>query len=125
MDRVMLMYPVRVYYAHCKAIYYSPQEVRDIKTLQSLGFEVINPSDGIWDKPWKEKGMEFKYEIVGMAQALAFRALPDGSIPAGVYAEIMVAKDMDMPIFELPSSILRRGIDLEQTREYLREVGER
>ena len=43
-------------------------------------------------------------------------------IGAGVFKEI---QSVDVPVIELPSSISRRGLTVEQTREYLREVGQR
>ena len=33
-----------VYYAHPMAIYGTPQEDRDIETLENLGFTVVNPN---------------------------------------------------------------------------------
>lgn len=38
---------MKIYYAHCQAIYGTVQEKRDIELLQRLGFEVVNPSDSI------------------------------------------------------------------------------
>ena len=36
---------MRVYYAHCIAIYNTPQEQRDIEALENLGFDVVNPNN--------------------------------------------------------------------------------
>lgn len=36
---------MRVYYAHCIALYGTPQEARDLLLLEMLGFEVVNPND--------------------------------------------------------------------------------
>jgi hypothetical protein len=117
---------MRAYYAHCKGIYGTPQETRDIAILESLGFDVLNPSDSQYDDSWREHGMDFKDVLLAQCGCIAFRALPDGAIPAGVYTELAKAiRDYGIPAIELPSSILRRGIDVEQTREYLREIGER
>ena len=113
------------YYAHCKGIYGTPQEARDVELLHSLGFAVINPSEPQYDDGWKARGMDYADELVGGSDLVAFRALPDGAIPCGVYTELCLARDRDLPIVELPSGLTRRGIDLEQTREYLREIGER
>jgi hypothetical protein len=67
----------------------------------------------------------FKKIIVDSCDVFAFRALPDGSIPAGVAKELGWALEAHKPILELPSNVLRRMISLEATRQYLAEVGQR
>jgi len=128
-----------VYYAHCQSIYGTPQEDRDVALLESLGFYVENPSNPRtqeYFKGLKKKSeedpkfpksyyMRFFFELIEKCHALAFRALPDGLIPLGIYKEIEKAKTMGIPVFELPSSIIRRQMSLETTREYLAEVGQR
>lgn len=124
---------VRVYYAHCLAIYDTPQEARDMQTLFRLGFDPYNPnSPEVEAKITAHKAanpngnyMEFFRSLVTGCDALVFRALPDGRIPAGVAKEIDYAREANMPVFELPSRILGRTIGVEETREYLREVGQR
>ena len=64
-------------------------------------------------------------KLTAECDAVAFRSLPDLDIPAGIAKELQVAKEQNKPIIELPSQILRRVIDVEQTREYLREIGQR
>lgn len=128
---------MKVYYAHCQAIYSTPQEDRDIETLESLGMQVINPCA----PHIKARILEIRKLIPGDAgsvimdtvfrplvercDALAFRALPDGSIPAGVAQEIAWAVEFALPVIELPSSMTRRTIGVAETREYLREIGQR
>jgi hypothetical protein len=56
---------------------------------------------------------------------LAFRALPDGTIPSGVAQEIKWAGEAGIPVIELPSAVNRRTLTLDQTREYLKEIGQR
>jgi len=67
--------------------------------------------------------MEFFLREVRKCDALAFRALSSGKIPAGVYKEIMTALEEQIPVIELPSALSQRGLSVEQTREYLREIG--
>jgi hypothetical protein len=125
-----------VYYAHCKSIYDTPQEQRDVALLESLGFDVVNPNDPEWRVQyvgaWVAQGLsgaeimdKFVEYITASCHAVAFRALPDGRIPAGVYKEVMGARAEGMPILELPRALLTRGLGLEETREYLHEVGQR
>lgn len=142
-----------VYYAHCQAIYDTPQEQRDIELLKALGFEVLNPnmpehkehatktrqsvieSGEQMDRDrgvdltegrktfWRDKAsscvMGYFESLVKSADFVAFRALPDGRIPAGIAKEISLGK----PCFELPSGIVRRIIGVAETREYLQEAG--
>jgi len=122
---------MRVYYAHCQSIYGTKQEERDINLLQQLGFEVLNPGEekhGKIANEMKARGenaMPYFEGLVSQCNVLAFRALPDGRIPAGVVKEIGKAKDTNKAIFELPSRIAGRSIGVEETREYLMETGQR
>lgn len=121
-----------VYYAHCLAIYNTPQEKRDLETIKSLGWEVFDPnSESVqeWVKALKSSGQDDYMHIfkgfVEECDAVVFRGLPDGSIPAGVAKEVNWALEYKVPVLELPSSIQRRIISVEETREYLHEVGQR
>jgi hypothetical protein len=121
---------VKCYYAHCMAIYHTPQELRDIELLKCLGFSVINPSCKEVEEimktiPTADERMAYFKQFATECECIAFRALPDGSIPSGVAKELDWFREVNKPIFELPSNMLRRVISLEATREYLREVGQR
>lgn len=113
------------YYAHCKALYGTKQELRDIALLEDLGFRVVNPSDKQWDARWKEHEMAAKDIFAAECDCIVFRGLPGGKIPQGVFKEIAAFRKIGKPVLELPSSILEREQTLEQTREYLAEVGQR
>lgn len=123
---------MKVYYAHCENIYNTPQEKRDIETLEALGLEVVNPNGGI-KIPDELRGhknssnliMEFFKEEVKKCDALAFRSVPDGLITAGVMTEIQTMRDAKKPVIELPSMIAQRSMSIEETREYLHEIGQR
>jgi hypothetical protein len=119
----------KIYYAHCQANYGTPQEQRDLFTLRALGFEVLNPNSPevqvlLKDAP-KDNKMPVFQPLVESCDWLAFRALPDGSIPAGVAKEIAWAQAGGKCIIELPSAMARRTITVDATREYLRDVGQR
>lgn len=121
-----------VYYAHCLALYGTAQEKRDVELLERLGFTVFNPNNQMVEglvRDAKKNGddvMEAVFKpLAQSAASLVFRALPDGSIPAGVAKEIDWALEAGVPVFELPSAVLSRVLSLEATREYLREVGYR
>lgn len=134
---------MKCYYAHCQAIYDTPQEKRDIELLESLGFEVENPNTAKHKKEVKkmrdmfspalgdttnqasEMIMHYFADVVQECGVLAFRALPDGRIPAGIVTEMNVARNSAIPVIELPSGILKRSIGIEETREFLKEIGQR
>jgi hypothetical protein len=150
----------RIYYAHCIAIYSTPQEDRDVAMLEEMGFEVINPNnpqmqercdelkqrfkdghlDGFFDAHRGQQPRLTQFRDAGEAimelifkplispakiDALAFRALPDGRIPAGVYLEVQCAREKLLPVIELPANLSGRQLSVESTREYLREIGVR
>ena len=123
---------MKVYYAHCMAIYGTPQEDRDIATLRRLGFEdILNPNarehqTGYADFVAAGKpGMDYFTRLVDTCDAVVFRANPDGSIPAGVAKEVAHAVAHEKPVMELPSAFVRRTLTVMETREYLKECGQR
>jgi hypothetical protein len=147
---------VRIYYAHCMAIYNTPQENRDVAVLEEIFGRhntVVNPNHPEVNlectqlrNAWNENRLEvdvpgypggtyntasdavmdriFK-PMVKECDALAFRGLPDGTIPSGVAQEIIWAREAGLPVIELPSAIDRRTLTLQQTRDYLAEIGQR
>jgi hypothetical protein len=134
-----MAYPpqTKVYYAHCLGLYNTPQERRDIDTLLFFDFIVVNPNcaevqekcdwikaNSVQPDPGAEV-MEYFKKFALECDAIAFRALPDGSIPAGVAKEIAMFKAEDKPVIELPTAVLKRTLSVESTREYLGEVGYR
>ena len=77
----------------------------------------------------KEEGhpnpFRFFKELAVDIGSLAFRAFPDGTIGAGVYGEIMAVKQAGGLVIELPSMLECRGLSVDQTRAYLKELGAR
>lgn len=121
------MRKLKAYYAHCMALYGAPQEMRDLHTIQSLGFEVINPNSPKVEAALsfvpKEKRMFWFKKFARECDVIFFRANPDGKIGSGVGLEIEWFMELDKPVFELPSAIKQRVLTHEQTRQYIREVG--
>jgi len=128
---------MKVYYAHCQSLYNTPQEKRDIIMLLRLEFDVISPNtpevqaacekikaDSMRADPRNEV-IEYFRRFAVECDCIAFRALPDGSISSGVAKEIEYFQKEGKPVFELPSGLKIRPLTLEQTREYMREVGYR
>jgi hypothetical protein len=116
-------------------IYNTPQEERDIKTLQSLGLEVINPNTKEISEKFNnllksqmpyDRAFDIVFkELVRQCEVFAFKALPDSKISSGVALELDEAKRYNKIIIELPSSINQRTLSIEATKEYLRDIGER
>lgn len=114
-----------VYYAHSLSLYDTPQEDKDERVLQDLGFDVLNPNaPGITEK-YNEQGMSLFWNLIERCDALAFRAHTDGKVPAGVSKEISFARVLCVPFFELPTQVGERTLTVQRTREYLRETGVR
>jgi hypothetical protein len=130
---------MKVYYAHFMGIYNTPQEQRDIKTLEALGLEVLNPNIPETQKEVdinleRYKHSKDSYMImfdnvffskVRACEVFAFRALPDGRIPGGVFMELKEAQKEGKIIIELPCGTYSRGMNGDETREYLRDIGQR
>lgn len=120
----------KVYYAHPMYLYNKPQEVRDIKLLERLGFEVVNPNSEPYISEYQVEidagrhNMDYWVKLARSCDLIAFRGNPDGSILSGVGAELK--ENIEMDIIELPSMIKKRAItDVDITRQFLKEIGER
>lgn len=115
----------KIYFARPIHLYNSPQDVRDIKTLQDLGFEVIDPNTKENDTAYKLEGMVVFLRLIQQCDGVAFRSFPDGKISTGVFAEIREAIETDKMVIELPALISTRYLSVNDTREYLKLVGKR
>lgn len=118
---------MRIYYAHSIGLYESSQEHRDAILLARLGLEVVNPNAPEHQVAYSERGMDYFRDLAAECDALAFRAHPDGMIPAGIAKEVAVARDAGKPVIELPHhwSLARRTLSVDETRTYLSETGAR
>ena len=124
----------KVYYAHFMGIYNTPQELRDIKTLHDLNLEVLNPNTEEIQKEVEESLNHLSYmemwekvftSRIETCDVFAFKALPDGRIPGGVAMELKTALKLGLTIIELPSGMHSRFMGKDDTREYLRDIGQR
>ncbi len=124
----------KVYYAHFMGIYGTPQENRDVETLEKLNLSVFNPNSkeisNRFEKEIKMHGYEVAFDLVFLsevrdADVFAFRALPDGRIPGGVAWELREAQKLGKIIIELPCGTHARSMGRDDTREYLRDIGQR
>lgn len=114
---------MKIYYARPINLYNSPQDQRDIQTLEKLGFEVLNPNKEELQKRYKSEGMSVFMQAVSECDALAFRAFPDLSISAGVKKEIDKAIELKKPVIELPTITEKRTLSVNDTRAYLSLIG--
>lgn len=115
---------LKVYYAHPLSLYGTLQEKRDIQLLLNLGLDVLNPNEQQHQEGYKKEKMEYFRKIVRACDVFAFRAFPDGKIGAGIIKELEFF-GTDKPIVELPHSISCRILTVEQTRDYLKQLGQR
>lgn len=116
---------MKCYYARPIHLYNSEQDKRDIQAIENMGFEVVNPNKEHLQERYKTEGMNVFLEAVSDCDALAFRAFPDLSIPAGVKKEIDKANELRKIVFELPTITSKRVLSVEDTREYLKLLGYR
>ena len=114
----------KAYYAHCMADYDTPREEEDIKTIKEMGFKVENPNCKKHKSVVAEmkrngaKGyqiMEYFISVASKCDVIIFRALPDGSISAGVHKEIMSFVDAKRPVAELPTMQTRKAMSIRDT----------
>lgn len=115
----------KVYFARPISLYKTKQDLRDIKLLQDLGFEVVNPDKDELSKRYKEEGMSVFLSAVMDCDCLAFRSFQDLKIGAGVKAEIQKAIETGKMVFELPTITDSRFLSVEETRQYLAYIGQR
>lgn len=116
---------MKIYYAHSISLYNTPQEERDVLALRMLGFSVLNPNAPQHDAGYKAQGMAYFDTLLDECDGLAFRAHPGGAIPAGVAKEISFMKLRGKPIFELPTFVGRQLLSVDDTRDFLKEIGHR
>lgn len=125
------MHKLKCYYAHTMISYDSTIEQYDIKMLENLNFEVINPFDWVIyngcreyvKQHGNENVMDYFKDIIDKCDLVAFRALPDGQILSGIAAEVSHARSRQLPIIELPCSLTDRMLDYPKTKEFLTELG--
>ena len=123
----------KVYYAHSLHLYNSKQEERDVKLLESLGFEVLNPNSGTIQEDIErykttigvDNYMSYFEHLIQSCEIFAFRAHVDGKIPSGVGYELDYAINSGKSVIELPTLVSSRRLSLDDTREYLKLTGQR
>jgi hypothetical protein len=74
---------------------------------------------------YKIEGMNVFLQAVTDCDALAFRSFPNGEISAGVAKEINKAYELGKLVIELPSITSKRILSVDDTREYLKLLGNR
>jgi hypothetical protein len=118
---------MKAYYARPISIDDTPQAVRDMTLILSLGFEPYPVGDEKTAalEEYRRIGMDAFRPYVEASEALIFRAFPDGSIGAGVAKEIAWALEKGIPVLEFPRQIERRTLDVNGTRAMLAELGQR
>lgn len=110
----------KIYYAHPMMLYGSEIEYQDVKMLEALGFEVINPnSPGNEEKYLEKRAFGFFLDMVRDCDAIAFRSLL-GRISTGVGKEVTYATEHKMPVIELPYITSDRFLTQGETEMYFR-----
>lgn len=116
---------MKIYFARPLSNYKSLQDLRDLELIQKLGFEIINPDKDEFTRLYKEKGFQIFNDAVKECDGLIFRSFVDGKIGSGVASEIQTAREEGLFILELPTITSNRILNIEDTREYLKLLGQR
>lgn len=96
-----------------------------MELLSKLGFEVVNPNKEELQKRYEKEGMDVFLNAINDCDALAFRSFADCMISQGVWKEISRAQEQGKPVIELPSLLSKRELNVGDTREYLKLLGNR
>lgn len=115
----------KIYYARCISLFDTPIDNRNIELIKNLGFNIIDPNCDECSEGYSKYGMEYFKTKIKECDIVMFFSLPDGSIPAGVAKEIDYANKYNKLVIEIPSNIIRRTLNVEETRLYLKEIGHR
>ena len=118
----------KIYYAHPVSLYDSKQEERDLALLALLwpNAEIYNPNKELDQQKYKEFGFDWFLDRVADCDMVVFRAFPDGQLGAGVWSEVVYAKnECVLPVVELPFLMESRKLSVSDTREYLKHAGRR
>ncbi len=102
-----------VYYAHPMALYGSPVEKKDLKTLVALGFKIINPAL----PQYRDYQMDDFVNLARRSDVVAFRSFEDGKVGSGVYLEVMAAMQGGIPVIELTPFLPGRVLNRNETRQ--------
>lgn len=116
---------MKAYYARPINLYNSKQDERDIKLIESLGFELVNPNKEALQERYKKEGMEVFLQALSDCNVICFRSFPDLKISAGVKKEIDKGIELGLFVIELPTVTESRILSVEETREYLTYLGYR
>lgn len=116
---------MKIYFARPISLYGTKQDIRDIETLKTFGFEVIDPNTENLQERYNTAGMIVFEEVVAKCDCLAFRSFQDGKIGAGMVKEINIARQLNKPIIELPTITSHRELSVDDTRTYLQLLGYR
>ncbi len=118
----------KLYYAHPVYLFGKEQEKRDLEYLTRIfgeDYEIYNPNNPEANENYKIHGLQyFTNYIIEHCDLLVFRGTPEGRITAEVNTEVFMALEHDIPVLEIPS-LFCRGMSVEQTQCYLKEIGHR
>jgi len=107
------MKTLTAYYAHPMALYRSPIEKRDLKTLSRLGFKVVNPAEA----KYSTYQMDDFVKLAVSCDLIAFRSFEDGKIGSGMALEIDAAMKIGRPVIELTPFLPGRVLTRNETRD--------
>ena len=66
-----------IYFSRPISQFNTPQDKRDIETLEAMGFEVVDPNQEHLKERYKVEGMKVFLDLSRSCDAIAFRSFPD------------------------------------------------
>lgn len=84
------------------------QQSQAIRILAAAGFDIENPDQPHHQAAGQERGIAYFADLVTACDAICFLRFDDGSIGAGVAAELDAARLGNLEIYEITEGILVR-----------------
>lgn len=102
---------IRCYLAHPVTDYGGSDRQRAaIRLIEAAGMSVVSPDSADHETAYRARGMAHFIDTVATCDALAFLRFEDGTVGAGVAAEIEAALGRSIPVFEItPAGLVSRG----------------
>lgn len=116
---------MKAFYSRPINLYGTLEDQRNIDSIKSLGYEVIDTESEEIQAEYSRKGMDVFFDLIKNTDVLFFKCALNMQITQGVYKHIVFASDNGIPVLEIPTILNARVMSLEDTRKYLQLTGKR
>ncbi|MEG1309840.1 MAG: hypothetical protein RSA91_00935 [Bacilli bacterium] len=114
---------MKIYYAHHMFKYDTEDENNEIKQIKKMfkNYEIINPNGSIIENGNSKDAMKQCFDLIRKVDILIFTTLEDGNFGKGVYDEIGLAIDLNIPVFFLRENIFIKVNKIEEISKIIVE----